>query len=67
MFETGGDSPEKIVKDEGLIQISDEGGELKKNNKKKNINLKMKQSIIDYRNGKDRDFRIFSRASNEDY
>ncbi len=30
MFETGGDSPEKIVKDEGLIQISDEGGSSKK-------------------------------------
>ncbi len=53
MFETGGDSPEKIVKDEGLIQISDEGGELKKNNKKK-ILSENEQSIIDYRNGKDR-------------
>ncbi len=50
MFETG-DSPEKIVKDEGLIQISDEG-ELKKIIEK--ILSENEQSIIDYRNGKDR-------------
>ncbi len=50
MFETGKD-PETIVKDQGLIQISDESEIIKiieevlENNQ---------QSIIDYKNGKDR-------------
>lgn len=50
LVEKGGD-PEKIVKDKGLVQISDEGqlkeiitGLLDEN----------EQSIIDYKNGKDR-------------
>lgn len=50
MFETG-DSPDKIVRDEGLIQISDKG-ELKEIVEK--ILSENEQSIIDYRNGKDR-------------
>ncbi len=50
MFETG-DSPEEIVKKEGLIQISDED-ELEKIVKK--VLSANEQSIIDYRNGKDR-------------
>lgn len=50
MFETG-DSPEEIVKKEGLIQISDED-ELEKIVKK--VLSENEQSIIDYRNGKDR-------------
>ena len=50
MFETG-KSPEKIVKEKGLIQISDEG-ELEKIVDK--VLSENEQSIIDYRNGKDR-------------
>ena len=50
MFETG-KSPDKIVKEKGLIQISDEGeltGIVDK------VLSENEQSIIDYRNGKDR-------------
>ncbi|NLW22649.1 MAG: Asp-tRNA(Asn)/Glu-tRNA(Gln) amidotransferase subunit GatB [Tissierellia bacterium] len=50
MFETGG-KPEKIVKERGLIQISDEG-ELESIVKK--VLSENQQSIIDYKNGKDR-------------
>ena len=50
MFDTG-KTPDEIVKEKGLIQISDEGEikaiveEILNNNE---------QSIIDYKNGKDR-------------
>ncbi len=50
MFETG-KSPKVIVKEKGLIQISDEG-ELREIVEK--VINKNKQSVIDYRNGKDR-------------
>ena len=50
MFETG-KKPEEIVKEKGLIQISDEG-ELKGIVEK--VLSENKQSIIDYKNGKDR-------------
>lgn len=50
MFETG-KSPEKIVKEKGLIQISDEGELMGIVDKVLSEN---EQSIIDYRNGKDR-------------
>ena len=50
MFETG-KSPEKIVKEKGLIQISDEGQLTEIVDKVLSEN---EQSIIDYRNGKDR-------------
>ncbi|NLJ98879.1 MAG: Asp-tRNA(Asn)/Glu-tRNA(Gln) amidotransferase subunit GatB [Tissierellia bacterium] len=50
MFETG-KKPEEIVKEKGLIQISDEG-ELKEIVKK--VLSENEQSIIDYKNGKDR-------------
>ena len=50
MFETG-KSPEKIVKEKGLIQISDEGQLTEIVDK---VLLENEQSIIDYRNGKDR-------------
>jgi aspartyl-tRNA(Asn)/glutamyl-tRNA(Gln) amidotransferase subunit B len=50
MFETGKD-PKSIVKEKGLIQISDEGeleGVIEK------VLDENEQSIIDYKNGKDR-------------
>ena len=50
MFETG-KKPEEIVKEKGLIQISDEG-ELKGIVEK--VLSENEQSIIDYKNGKDR-------------
>jgi len=50
MFETG-KAPEVIVKEKGLIQISDEG-ELKDIVEK--ILSENEQSVIDYKNGKDR-------------
>lgn len=50
MFETG-KKPEEIVKEKGLIQISDEG-ELE--NMVEEILDKNQQSIEDYKNGKDR-------------
>lgn len=50
MFETG-NPPAQIVKDEGLIQISDEG-ELREIVEK--VLSENEQSIIDYKNGKDR-------------
>lgn len=50
MFDTG-KNPETIVKEQGLIQISDEG-ELKEIIEK--ILSENEQSIIDYKNGKDR-------------
>lgn len=50
MFETG-KRPEEIVKEKGLIQISDEG-ELKGIVEK--VLSENEQSIIDYKNGKDR-------------
>lgn len=52
MFESGKDA-ETIVKEKGLIQISDEG-ELEKI--VENILDNNEQSIIDYKNGKDRAF-----------
>ncbi len=51
MFETG-KKPEKIIKEKGLIQISDEG-ELRGGIVGKVLS-ENKQSIIDYKNGKDR-------------
>lgn len=51
MFETGKD-PKSIVKEKGLIQISDEG-ELKGGIIEKVLD-ENEQSIIDYKNGKDR-------------
>lgn len=50
MFDTGKD-PEIIVKEQGLIQISDEGELIAIIEKVLNDN---EQSIIDYKNGKDR-------------
>jgi aspartyl-tRNA(Asn)/glutamyl-tRNA(Gln) amidotransferase subunit B len=50
MFDTG-KSPETIVKEKGLIQISDEGA-LKEIIEK--VLSENEQSIIDYKNGKDR-------------
>lgn len=50
MFETG-KKPEEIVKEKGLIQISDEG-ELE--NMVEEVLNKNQQSIEDYKNGKDR-------------
>ncbi|NMA86272.1 MAG: Asp-tRNA(Asn)/Glu-tRNA(Gln) amidotransferase subunit GatB [Tissierellia bacterium] len=50
MFETG-KTPEEIVKEKGLIQISD-AGELEEIVDK--VLAENEQSIIDYRNGKDR-------------
>ena len=50
MFETG-EKPEEIIKKKGLIQISDEG-ELKGIVEK--VLGENQQSIIDYKNGKDR-------------
>ena len=50
IFDTG-NSPEKIVKEKGLIQISDEG-ELKKIVEE--VLNNNEQSIIDFKNGKDR-------------
>ncbi|MBE6183802.1 Asp-tRNA(Asn)/Glu-tRNA(Gln) amidotransferase subunit GatB [Heyndrickxia ginsengihumi] len=50
LVEKGGD-PEKIVKEKGLVQISDEGELLKYVT---DILDKNEQSIIDFKNGKDR-------------
>lgn len=50
LVEKGGD-PEKIVKDQGLVQISDEGQLTEIITKILDEN---EQSIIDYKNGKDR-------------
>jgi aspartyl-tRNA(Asn)/glutamyl-tRNA(Gln) amidotransferase subunit B len=50
LVEKGGD-PEKIVKEKGLVQISDEGALLKIIEEVLNNNA---QSIEDYKNGKDR-------------
>ncbi|SFE26495.1 aspartyl/glutamyl-tRNA(Asn/Gln) amidotransferase subunit B [Lentibacillus persicus] len=50
LVENGGD-PEKIVKDKGLVQISDEGQLTEIITKVLDEN---EQSIIDYKNGKDR-------------
>ncbi|GEL76704.1 Asp-tRNA(Asn)/Glu-tRNA(Gln) amidotransferase subunit GatB [Tenuibacillus multivorans] len=50
LIEKGGD-PEKIVKDKGLVQISDEGQLREIITEVLNEN---EQSIIDYKNGKDR-------------
>ncbi len=50
MIENGG-SAEQIVKDKGLVQISDEGELRKMVEDVLNAN---EQSIIDYKNGKDR-------------
>ncbi|MED4935499.1 Asp-tRNA(Asn)/Glu-tRNA(Gln) amidotransferase subunit GatB [Heyndrickxia coagulans] len=50
LVEKGGD-PEKIVKEKGLVQISDEGELLKIVTE---VLDKNEQSIIDYKNGKDR-------------
>lgn len=51
MFESG-KSPETIVKEQGLVQISDEGELISLIEKILDEN---NQSIIDYKNGKDRD------------
>ncbi|HAE92861.1 MAG TPA: Asp-tRNA(Asn)/Glu-tRNA(Gln) amidotransferase GatCAB subunit B, partial [Tissierella sp.] len=50
IFDTGKD-PETIVKEQGLIQINDEGALKEIVSKVLDDN---EQSIIDYRNGKDR-------------
>ncbi len=50
LIENGGDA-EQIVKDKGLVQISDEG-ELRK--MVTDVLVANEQSIIDYKNGKDR-------------
>lgn len=50
MFEKGG-KPEDIIKEQGLIQISDEG-ELKEIVKR--VLEENQQSVIDYKNGKDK-------------